>query len=59
VNIKKNSAKNTLIQIVIFLIAIAVLILINKDAIANLYTSGEISKIGMIINGIIIGLFLL
>lgn len=58
-NIKKNSAKNTLIQIVIFLITVAVLILINKDAIANLYTSGEISKIGMIINAIIIGLFLL
>jgi len=59
VNIRKNSAKNTLIQVVIFLIALAVLILINKDAIANLYTSGEISKIGMIINAIIIGLFLL
>jgi len=59
VNIRKNSAKSTLIQIVIFLIAIAVLILINKNAIANLYTSGEISKTGMIINAIIIGLFLL
>ncbi len=58
-NIRKNSAKSTLIQIVIFLIAIAVLILINKNAIANLYTSGEISKTGMIINAIIIGLFLL
>ncbi len=58
-NIRKNSAKSTLIQIVIFLIAIAVLILINKDAIANLYTSGEISKTGMIINAIIIALFLL
>ncbi len=59
VNIRKNSAKSTLIQIVIFLIAIAVLILINKGAIANLYTSGEISKTGMIINAIIVGLFLL
>ena len=58
-NIRKNSAKNTLIQIVVFLIAVAVLILINKDGIANLYTSGEISKIGMIINAIIIGLFLI
>jgi ABC-type multidrug transport system fused ATPase/permease subunit len=59
VNIKKNSAKSTLIQIVIFLITIAVLILINKEVIANLYTSGEISKVGMIINAIIIVLFLL
>ena len=58
-NIRRSSAKNTLIQIVGFLITIAVLILINKDAIANLYTSGEISKTGMIINAIIIGLFLL
>ena len=58
-NIRKNSAKSTLIQIVIFLITIAVLILINKETIANLYTSGEISKTGMIINGIIISLFLL
>ncbi len=59
VKLRKNSAKSTLIQIVIFLIAIAVLILINKNFIANLYTSGEISKTGMIINAIIIGLFLL
>lgn len=58
-NIRRNSAKSTLIQIVVFLIGIAVLILIKKDAIANLYTSGEISKTGMIINGIIITLFLL
>ncbi|MEE9309862.1 MAG: hypothetical protein V3U64_02495 [Cocleimonas sp.] len=58
-NIKKNSAKSTLIQIVVFLVAIAVLILINKDTIVNLYTSGEISKAGMIINAIIVGLFLL
>jgi DNA segregation ATPase FtsK/SpoIIIE-like protein len=59
VNIKKNSAKSTLMQVVFFLIAIAVLILANKNTIANLYTSGEISKTGMIINAIIVGLFLL
>ncbi len=58
-NIRKSSAKNTLLQIVVFLIAIAILIFLQKDAIANLYTSGEISKIGMIINGIIVALFLL
>jgi len=59
VNIKKNSAKNTLFQIVIFLVVMAVLILVNKNVIANLYTSGEISKAGMIINAVIVGLFLL
>ena len=58
-NIRKSSAKSTLIQIVIFLIVIAALIFWKKDAIAYLFTSGEISKTGMIINGIIIALFLL
>lgn len=58
-NIRKSSAKSTLLQIVVFLIVIAVLIFWKKDAIAYLYTSGEISKTGMIINGIIIALFLL
>jgi len=59
VNIRKSSAKSTLIQVVIFLIIIAALIFWKKNDIANLYTSGEISKTGMIINGIIIALFLL
>lgn len=57
-NIRKSSANSTLIQVVVFLIAIAALLLIKKDAISHLYTSGEISKTGMIINGIIIGLFI-
>lgn len=58
-NIRRSSAKSTLLQIVVFLIVIAALIFWKKDAIAYLYTSGEISKTGMIINGIIIALFLL
>jgi len=57
VNIRKNSAKSTLIQIVVFLLVIAALTLMNKGVIENLYNSGEISKIGMIINAIIIALF--
>ena len=56
-NIRKSSAKSTLIQIVIFLLGIAALTLINKGAIESLYNSGEISKTGMIINAVIIGLF--
>ena len=55
--IRKNSAKGTLIQIVIFLLVVAALTLINKSVIEDLYNSGEISKTGMIINAIIIGLF--
>lgn len=58
-NLRKSSAKSTLIQIVIFLLAIAALTFINKSMIENLYNSGEISKTGMIINAIIIGLFFL
>ena len=59
VNIRKSSAKSTLFQIVFFLIAMAVGILYMKESIQVLYTSGEISKVGMIINGIIFALFLL
>ncbi len=56
-NIGKSSAKSTLIQVVVFLIAFALLILYKKDAIVGLYASGQISQIGMIINGIIFTLF--
>ena len=56
-NIGKSSAKSTLIQVVVFLIAFALLILYKKDTIVGMYASGEISKTGMIINGIIFALF--
>lgn len=58
-DIRKSNAKSTLLQIVVILVVIAALIFWKKDAIANLYISGEISKTGMIINGIIVLLFLL
>ncbi len=56
-NLGKSSAKNTLIQVVVFLVLIAILILYKKDAIVSLFESGEISKIGLIINGIIFSMF--
>ena len=56
-NIGKSSAKSTLVQVVVFLIAFALLILYKKDTIVGLYASGQISQIGMIINGIIFVLF--
>ena len=56
-NIKKISAKSTLIQIVIFLLVTAALAFMNIGLIEKLYNSGEISKTGMIINAIIIALF--
>jgi hypothetical protein len=52
-DIGKNSAKSTLIQVVLFLITLAALLLFYKDTIVNIYTSGDISKTGLIINGII------
>jgi len=55
--IGKSSAKVTLIQVVVFLMALAALILLNKSFIVNLYTSGDISKTGLVINGIIFILF--
>ncbi len=58
-NIRESSAKSTLIQIVIFLIMIADLIFWKKDTLTYLFTSGEISKTGLVINGTIIVLFLL
>ena len=57
-NIRKSSAKSTLFQIVIFLIIMAALIFMMREPIARLYTTGEISKIGMIINAVIFALFL-
>ncbi len=56
-NIGKSSAKGTLVQVVVFLIAFALLILYKKDTIVGMYASGVISKTGMIINGIIFALF--
>ncbi len=56
-NIGKSSAKSTLFQVVVFLIAFALLILYYKDNIVGLYASGQISQIGLIINGIIFVLF--
>ena len=58
-DLKRNSAKSTLIQIVIFLLVVAALAWMNKGVIESLYKSGEISKTGMIINAIIIALFFL
>lgn len=56
-DIAKSSAKSTLIQVVVFLIVLAALILFGKEMIVDLYTSGEISKTGMVINSIIFVLF--
>ncbi len=58
-NTNKNSARNTLFQIVFFLIAIASLLFFFKDTIATLYTSGDINLTAILLNGLIVTLFLL
>ncbi len=58
-NTNKNSARNTLLQIVFFLIAIASLLFFFKDTIAALYTSGDINLSAIFLNGFIVILFLL
>lgn len=55
----KNSARNTLFQIVFLLITIATLLFVFKNQFATLYTSGEISFTGFVLNGLILVLFLL
>jgi len=58
VSIQKSSATSTLIQIVTFLVLAAILLFYKKAAVANLITSGSISNIGLMINGVIVLLFL-
>lgn len=58
-NIRKNSAKNVVYQIVIFLVVMAGLILYFKQDIANFYVHSGISQTGTLINLSIVILFLL
>jgi biopolymer transport protein ExbB/TolQ len=58
-NMDKNSARNSLFQIVFFLVTIAVLLFVFKHQLITLYTSGEINITGIILNGLILILFLL
>lgn len=57
-NISKNTARSTLLQVVIFLILIAGVLFWQKNNIADLYLSGEINPVGWLLNGVIILLFL-
>lgn len=56
---RKNSAKSTVFQIVLFLVLIAGLILFFKEHIATYYLTSGISTTGLIINSIIVVLFLI
>ena len=58
-NISKNTARSTLLQVVLFLILVAGALFWQRNNIADLYLSGEINPVGWLLNGIIILLFLL
>ncbi|MCK5897204.1 MAG: MotA/TolQ/ExbB proton channel family protein, partial [Cocleimonas sp.] len=58
-NMDKNSARNTLFQIVFLLVSIAVLLFVFKHQLITLYTSGDMSMTGLMLNGFILALFLL
>lgn len=56
-NLNKSSAKSTILQIAVALLVIATFLAFNIGALESLYNSGEISKTGFIIDGIIFALF--
>ena len=56
-DINKNSAKSTLLQVVLVLLVIALLVGLYSPDLLQFYEAGDISKVGFIINGIIFGLF--
>ncbi|PID44773.1 MAG: hypothetical protein CSB48_00710 [Proteobacteria bacterium] len=58
-NISKNTARSTLLQVVLLLILMAVVLFWQRNNIADLYLSGEINPVGWLLNGVIILLFLL
>lgn len=58
-NISRNTARSTLLQVVLFLVLLAVALFWQRHNIADLYHSGEINPVGWILNGVIIILFLL
>lgn len=58
-NISKNTARSTLLQVVLFLIMVAAALFWQRNNIADLYLSGEINPVGWLLNGVIILLFLL
>ncbi len=56
--ITKASSRSVLFQMLIFLLAIAILLLMQKKTLYDLYVSGDVSRTGLLLNGMIIVLFL-
>ncbi|MEE9304228.1 MAG: MotA/TolQ/ExbB proton channel family protein [Thiotrichaceae bacterium] len=56
--ITKASSRSVLFQMLIFVLAIAVLLLMQKKTIYDLYVSGDVSRMGLMLNGFIVLLFL-
>lgn len=59
VEIEKNFSRGVLVRLVIVLTLVAVILAFNVDFIANIYLRNQLTFTGWIINGAILGLFLL
>lgn len=58
-NINKASSRGVLFQILILFLVIAALVLMQRNTLQELYSFDESSRLGLVLNGIIIGLFFL
>ncbi len=56
--VTKANSRNVLFQMLIFVLAVAILLLMQKKTLLDLYTSGDASRMGLMLNGFILALFL-
>ncbi|MCK5726920.1 MAG: MotA/TolQ/ExbB proton channel family protein [Thiotrichaceae bacterium] len=57
-NITNASSRSVLFQVLLFFVAIAILLLMQKNALYALYLSGDVGQLGIGLNGLILVLFL-
>ncbi|HHL19864.1 MAG TPA: hypothetical protein ENJ33_09020 [Thiothrix sp.] len=58
-NITKSGPRSVLFQVLILLLVIAVLLLMQKQTLYDLYIGGDDSRMGLMLNGIVVVVFLL
>ena len=56
--VTKANSRNVLFQMLIFVLAVAILLLMQKKTLLDLYSSGDASRMGLMLNGFILALFL-
>ena len=57
-NIGKASSRGVLLQMIVLVVVIAIVLLMQKNTLYDLYGSSDVSRVGLILNGIILALFL-